>query len=152
MGRVLKADQLSVRPDRLGRRGQAEVERVLETRAQAAGLTSVARDRIVDLALALAGRIVGEAVAADPELLDRIYARTLAEIGELVPVTIRVHPDDRSASRIDEVASRQGVSVTDDPSVGRAGCRVEAAGVTIDATLEAALAALRAELTGTRRG
>lgn len=152
MGRVIKADRLAVKPDVLGREGQAAVERALEVRAEAEDLIREARDRIVDLALAVARRIVGESVTADPALLDRIYERALAEIGELVPVTIRVHPDDRAVSRIDELAATRGVEVVADEAVGRAGCRVEAAGVAIAATLEAALAALRAEMTGERRG
>jgi len=152
MGRVIKAHCLAARLDPLGRQGQGAIEHALETRARSAELTRAARERIIDLALTLAGRIVGEAVTVDPELLDRVYDRALAEIGELVPVTIRVHPGDRAASGIDEAASRQGISVTSDPAVGRAGCRVEAAGVTIDATIEAAREALRVAMTGRRRG
>ena len=152
MGRVIKADRLPVKPDVLGREGQAAIERVLQVRTATERLTTEARDRIVDLALTVARRIVGESVSVDPSLLGRIYERALAEIGELAEVTIRVHPDDRAASSIDELATTRGVALVEDETVGRAGCRVEAAGVVIDATVEAALTALRAEMTGERRG
>jgi len=152
MGRVVKADELRERPDPLGRAGQGAVERVLTAHAETAALTEAARERVVGLALAMTRRIVGDVVSVDPIALDRIYERSLSEVGELEPVAIRVHPDDRAASRIDELAGRRGVEVIDDPEVGRAGCRVEADGVVVDATLDAALAALRIELTGASRG
>jgi flagellar assembly protein FliH len=152
MGRVIRAAELSSKPEPLGQEGRTAVARTMAARDEAAELERVARDRIVELALAIAGRIVGESVAADPGLLDRIYERALARIGELAPVSIRVHPDDRTRSAIDTLAATRGVDVVDDPSVGRAGCRVEACGVEVDATLEAALAVLRDEMTGRARG
>jgi flagellar assembly protein FliH len=149
---VVKAAELSARPDALGREGQSAIERAFEVRAETEHLTVFARDRIIELAAAMARRIVGESVSTDPVLVDRVYEKALAEIGELVPVTIRVHPDDRAVSRVDELAAARGAEVVEDAAVGRAGCRVEAGGVVIDATVEAALAALRSEMTGTRRG
>jgi flagellar assembly protein FliH len=151
LGRVIKAGELTTGPEVLGRRGREEVARALEVRCEVEELARVARGRVVDLALSMARAIVGEAVALDPALLDRIYERSLAEIGELMPVLIRVHPDDRAASRIDDFARRRGVEVVDDPAVGRAGCRVEACGAAIDATVEAAVAALSRSLKGTSR-
>jgi flagellar assembly protein FliH len=145
---VIKAGELSAGPEVLGRRGREEVARSLAVRTEVDELARVARGRIADLALSIARGIVGEAVTLDPGLLDRIYERSLAEIGELMPVLIRVHPDDRAASRIDDLARRRGVEVVDDPAVGRAGCRVEAGGVSIDATVEAAIAALSRSLGG----
>lgn len=152
MGRVIKAADLTSSPDPLGRAGQGAVAQALAVRAEAADLTRVARERIVELAIAMARRIVGEVVSVDPGLLDRMYERSLAEVGELVPVSIRLHPDDRAVSQIDELARGLGIEVKDDPAIGRAGCRVVAAGVVVDATLDAALAALRAELKGASSG
>lgn len=152
MGRVIKADELSARPEVLGRRGRDEVALCLAVRSEVEELVRVARGRVVDLALAMARSIVGEAVSLDPALLDRIYERALAEIGELTPVLIRVHPDDRAASRIDELARRRGIEIVEDRAVGRAGCRVEACGVSIDATVEAAVDALARSLKGASRG
>jgi flagellar biosynthesis/type III secretory pathway protein FliH len=152
MGRVIKAGELRSRLDPVGRPGQRSIEALVAAHGEASELERVARERIVELAITMARRIVGEAVALDPALLDRLYERSLAEVGELAPVTIHVHPDDRAASKIDELARRRGVEVTDDPAVGRSGCRVEATGVVLDASLEAALGALRAELRGAIRG
>lgn len=152
MGRVIKAGELTTRPEVLGREGRDDVARVLDVRSEAEAIAGIARGRIVDLALSMARSIVGETVSLDSALLDRIYERSLDAIGELVPVQIHVHPDDRAASRIDDLARRRGVEVVDDLAVGRAGCRVEACGVSIHATVEAALAALERSLRGTSRG
>jgi flagellar biosynthesis/type III secretory pathway protein FliH len=151
LGKVIKAAALATRPEALGREGERAVARVLEARAAADEIAGSARQQVIDLALSMAGKIVGELVELDPRLLDRIYERSLREAGPLLPVAIRVHPDDRERTGIDRVAGEQGVEVVDDPAVGRGGCRLEAQGVTVDATVEAALGALRAAI-GEARG
>jgi flagellar biosynthesis/type III secretory pathway protein FliH len=152
VGRLIKAADLTVEPEVLGRRGERAVAVVLDARRQVEQVVVRGRRQVIDLALAIARRIVGEAVELDPELLDRIYRRALDEVGELGPVAIHVHPDDRSSSGIDELARGCGAVVRPDPTVGRAGCRVEADGVVVEATLEAALHALGTELAGSGHG
>jgi flagellar biosynthesis/type III secretory pathway protein FliH len=151
LGKVIKAAALATRPEALGREGERAVARVLQARAAAEEITNSARQSVIDLALSMAGKIVGEVVELDPTALDRIYERALREAGPLPPVALRVHPDDRERSGIDRIASEQGFEVVDDPAVGRGGCRLEAQGVTVDASLEAALGALRAAI-GDARG
>jgi flagellar biosynthesis/type III secretory pathway protein FliH len=150
LGKVIKAAAMATRPEVLGREGERAIAQVLGARAAADEITGRARQQVIDLALSMADKIVGEAVTLDPTLLDRIYERALREIGPLLPVAIRVHPDDRGGSAIDRLARDHGLEVVDDPAVGRGGCRLEAQGVTVDATLEAALFALRAATGGAR--
>jgi flagellar biosynthesis/type III secretory pathway protein FliH len=63
-------------------------------------------------------------------------------------VTLRVHPDDRERSDIDRIAGARGFDVVEDGGVGRGGCVLEAQGVTVDASIEALLHALRSAAGG----
>lgn len=143
MGKVIKAAAVTTRPEVLGRAGERDMARALASRAAADEIAGRGRQQVIDLALAMAGKIVGEAVELDPTALDRIYERALREAEPLPPLEIRVHPDDRERSSIDRLARARGLEVVDDPAVGRGGCRLEAQGVTVDGTVDAALRALR---------
>jgi flagellar biosynthesis/type III secretory pathway protein FliH len=110
------------------------------------------RERVIDLALACAERIVGRAVELDPTTLGAIYGQALDAAGDLGPTAIHVRPEERARSGIDALAARRGVRVVPDASVEMTGCRVVAGGVEVRASLEDALAALGAAMKGTGRG
>jgi flagellar biosynthesis/type III secretory pathway protein FliH len=143
MGRLIKARDVAVRPDPLGRRGRGRLTALLESRARACGLDPAERRRVLELAGRAAELLVGDAVERDGTLLAGIYERALASMGPVAPLSIRVHPDDRAASGIDGLASRRGFQVIDDAAVGRGGCVAIFEGAEVDAGLPALEAALR---------
>jgi flagellar assembly protein FliH len=118
-------------------------------RRDAAGLTTVA-EFAVDLALALAETIVGREIdaAIDPgrDALVRALAVAPAE-GNLVA---RLHPEDLAAlGGVDHLVDGRDLRLVADPTIGRGGCVLDAGPSHIDATIGAAIARVRAELTGT---
>ena len=151
MGTVIKRDALVAKPIRL----RADAARRAAQAVDDAGAGErLARDRkrIAELAAHMAERIVGDALTRRPELLDALYDRALAEVGEQRPGRIRVHPEDRQRTQIAARAAALGFEVVDDPSVGHGGCVVEAQGASSDHRLDAMLEALRAAVEGTSRG
>lgn len=109
-----------------------------------------AGDEVAALVVALARRIVGDALAMNPDALPGVVVGALARIPDEDEVWIRVHP-----SLVDQVRAivpeRHRSRVTADPAVAT-GCIVETKSAGIDATLEAAFdgveAATRAWLAG----
>jgi flagellar assembly protein FliH len=97
----------------------------------------------VELAEALAGvgmaaDLVGAARAA--------VGRTLAELPSTVPVTVRLHPADHAELIAADLAPGTDVTLVADPAVARGGAVAETDVTTVDATLAAAVARVRAEL------
>ena len=151
MGYVIRRDALAAKPVRL--RDEAARRAALAIDEAGAGeRLSGDKKRIADLASHMAERIVGEALARRPELLDALYDRALAEVGALRPGRIRVHPEDRRRSDVAARAAALGLEVADDESVGRGGCVVEAQGASSDHSLDSVLEALRAAVEGRSRG
>jgi flagellar biosynthesis/type III secretory pathway protein FliH len=112
-------------------------------------LSQLAKERVIALSLKMAERIVGEAVELSPELLSRIYARTLACVAVCEPEgALEVHPADRASSPVDELASRAGLAVDEETSVGRGGVRVRCGGAVVDAGLPSLLLRLEQALRG----
>ncbi|MFO8074286.1 MAG: FliH/SctL family protein [Polyangia bacterium] len=142
MGRVIKSSELARRPDPPGREGQRDAERILADRERLAALHERERERILELAGLLAEEMIGEAVEADPRRLERSYRRAVELLGDVPPLALRVNPLDRGAGGADRIAREAGCEVIEDEAVGRGGCRLEAEGASVDATLEALFGAL----------
>ena len=114
-----------------------------------------ARPLALTLAIKMAERIIGHAVAVAPELMADIVGEALAACRSRVgAVAVRVHPDDLPA-----VAARQGqlaarapgassIALVADDNVGRHGCVIETAHGRVDARLDSQLAALERALVG----
>jgi len=151
MGEVLRRERLARPPERLADRAIADAARSVAL-AGARRRLEDDRGRIAELALLMAERIVGESLARDPALLDRLFARALDEIGGLGPGRIRAHPEDVARTALAQAAAARGIAVVLDPAVGRFGCVVEAGGCAFDHRLDAVLGALRAALGGGDRG
>lgn len=143
MGRIIKAADLKVRPRRIGEEPNKEIEEILRDGPLAGEILSRSRRKVIDLAVAMATRIVAEKIATDPVVLNGIYERAMEQIGDLNPAVIRVHPEDRAVSRIDDLATARGFSVVEDQSVGSGGCVVEACGVTVDHRIDALLQTMK---------
>jgi flagellar assembly protein FliH len=100
--------------------------------------------RSVELAIALAGKVLGAAVAADPSLVCEVVAGALRRITDHDGIVIEVHPDDLEvvAAWIEAGKSpRVSIDVRAERRVGRGGCIVRTSEGEIDARLPEQLAA-----------
>lgn len=125
------------------RRSDAMLRRLGETLDALAtlrrSLLQQSERQVVQLALALAKRIVRREVATDEELTMALARVALDRLGETGPATIRLHPDDfaRAAARGADGWKAAHISVLADPSVSRGGCLVESPFGFVDAGIDA---------------
>jgi len=125
------------------RRGDAMLRRLGETLDELASLRETllrqSERQLVQLALALAKRIVRREIAADDELFTALTRVALDRLGDARQATIRLHPEDhaRLAGRGVEQWAAAHVSVVADPHVTRGGCLVESPFGFVDATIDA---------------
>jgi flagellar assembly protein FliH len=128
-----------------GQRGEAMLHRLTQTLGE---LTSVRAEMIhqterqmVQLALAIARRIVQREVSLDPDLLMAMARVALERLGETARVTVRLHPEDYAAAgaaRVSEMAS-SNVTIVADPRLSRGACRVESDMGLLDVGIDAQL-------------
>jgi flagellar assembly protein FliH len=130
------------------RRADAMLRRVAHTLDELTELRRVivasTEQQMVRLALAVARRIVGRELTQDPELVAAMAHVALQRLGEAVPATIKLNPEDYTvvvAQRATPWSSTQ-VRVVPDPAVVRGGCLVESEVGTVDASPDAQLAEL----------
>ena len=114
-----------------GQRGEAMLHRLTQTLDE---LTTVRADMIrqterqmVQLALAIARRIVQREVSLDPDLLLAMARVALERLGDSARVTVRLHPEDYAAANADRVVelTSSNVTIVQDARLSRGGCRVE---------------------------
>lgn len=126
--------------------GAARAEAMLGRLAQTIEeLADVRRDMIrqterqmVQLALAIAKRIVRREIALDRDLTQTMARLALERLGDSTTVTLRLHPDDFAAIGNDcDEWQRSHVSVVADRDVSRGGCLVESDFGFIDGSVEA---------------
>ena len=92
-----------------------------------------------ELAVRIAGSLVGRAYDADPVLLSELVGEALDAVGGTSrEAEVRLHPDDIHALA-PLLALVSGARLVPDPSLGRGDLRVHAESVRIDGTLEARL-------------
>ena len=152
MGRIVKAAERRLNAKKLSSAEEELLSEFVALRSEIARLKSAAKNEIIDLALAIARRIVPNAVEMDKAAIDRIYEQALAQAADLESVILYIHPEDRKNSKIDALAEARGFSIVEDGGVGRAGCRIRSPGVEIDATLDAILRALEQAMKGMDNG
>jgi flagellar assembly protein FliH len=126
-------------------RGEAMLHHLVRTIDE---LTTVRGDvlwqterQMVQLALAIARRVVHREVALDPDLLLDMARTAIDRLGGSGRVTIRLHPDDHaavSAARASELAGGS-IAITADARLSRGACHVESDIGLIDAGLDAQL-------------
>lgn len=124
------------------------VHELAKVRAERAMMMEQAESEALDLAFALARRIVGKSVELDPLLVRQIVGEVAQSARGRRSVVIRIHPDDRPL-----VESQKGVLVEtlegaavffdDDASLQRAECVIETEVGRIDGRLETQLSILR---------
>lgn len=95
--------------------------------------------QVVELALAIARRVLHREASIDPELAGALAHVALDRLGPASPATIRLHPDDYSTvgSHAAEGWNGRAVKVVPDPAVARGGCLVESDFGYIDASVDA---------------
>jgi flagellar assembly protein FliH len=137
-----------------GKRGEAMLRRLSETitelTALRASMIRQTETQIVELALAVARRIVLREVALDRNLLIAIVRVALDRLGESARVTVRLHPDEYEATGAARVAEFAGTDIAfvADARVGRGGCRVESDMGMLDAGVDAQIHEIARALLG----
>jgi flagellar assembly protein FliH len=94
---------------------------------------------MVQLALALARRVVVRELALDPSLVAAMAHVALDRLGESTPASIKLHPEDYAticAHRGDHWEGAQ-VTILPDPAVARGGCLVESDFGTVNGSVDA---------------
>jgi flagellar assembly protein FliH len=139
------------------KRADAMLRRLGDTIEELAGLRRAilqqSERQLVQLALALARRIVRREIASDDEFLGAMARVALDRLGETGPATIRLHPDDYARTvtgRSDQWAAAH-VTVVADPAISRGGCLVESPFGFVDASVDAQFQELTAALLDTDR-
>lgn len=122
------------------RRLTAQIEGILDNFSRPlARLEDEVTAALGELAVRIAGSLVGRAYDADPVLLSDLVAEALDAVGGASrEVEVRLHPDDIHALA-PLLALVSGARLVPDPSLGRGDLRVHAESVRIDGTLEARL-------------
>ena len=101
------------------------------------------RAAVIELAAAMAERIVHAEIERDPQLLNKMFASTLASAVGLEGATVTVHSEDRAVSEIDAAAQTLGFSVETDDTSARGSLRVCGAFGTVDATVSTLVNAMK---------
>jgi flagellar assembly protein FliH len=113
--------------------------------AERAGMADRVEEGAVELALELAGKVVGGAIEAQPERVLDVVRGALRCFMERERVHILVHPDDLGLVResMDAVAGELGgiehVEVQEERRIGRGGAIVRTATAQVDASLQTKL-------------
>jgi flagellar assembly protein FliH len=95
---------------------------------------------VVQLGLAVARKVVGEAIRLHPEFVRQSVEEALRHVAHIRgPVTLAVNPEDAAIVRAHMELSppNEGWSLREDPAIACGGCRVETPAGEADATLQA---------------
>ncbi len=133
------------------KRGDATLRRLAQTVEELAGLRTElihkTERQVVELALAIAGRVLRREVSIDRELLIAMARIALERLGENTSATIRLNPDDYAfIGAKTQVGDSSLVRVVADPLVNSGGCLVQSDFGLIDAGIDAQLGEMAAAL------
>jgi flagellar assembly protein FliH len=137
-----------------GTRGEAMLRRLAETLDELTMLRATmiqqTEAQMVELALAVARRVVHREIALDRSLLLAIARVALERLGESAQITVRLHPEEYEATAAARVAesSATGIVFVADARVGRGGCRVESEMGMVDAGVDAQIQEIARALLG----
>ena len=137
-----------------GQRGEAKLRRLTDTitelTALRASMIRQTETQIVELALAVARRVVHREVSLDRNLMIAIVRVALDRLGESARVTVRLHPEEFEATGAARLAEFTGTDITftADARVGRGGCRVESDMGMLDAGVDAQIQEIARALLG----
>lgn len=124
------------------RRLSAQIEGILDNFSRPlARLEDEVVQALGDLAVRIAGALVGRAYQADPALLAQLVEQAVASVAaHQRPLQVRLHPED-IASLTPLLSLPADCSLSPDPALGRGDLRVHAEAVRIDGSLGARLQA-----------
>jgi len=109
--------------------------------------------QVVQLALAMARRIMHREIALDKELLTAMARVALDRLGASASATIRLHPDDYAATSASQTAAAGGaIQVVPDPVVRRGGCLIQSDFGLIDVGVDSQIQELTTILFGRDEG
>ena len=133
-------------------RSEAVLQRLKQTvgelQALRAEMIHKTERQVVQLAIAMARRIVHREISLDPELLSAMARVALDRLGESATATIRLHPDDYAATAGSSHQADGVVRVVADPMVRRGGCMVQSEFGLIDVSADAQIQELATALLG----
>lgn len=124
------------------RRVVAQIEGILDSFTRPlARLDAEVGDALGDLAVRIAGALVGRAYAADPTLLADLVREALDTVGSgSREIELRLHPDDLGVL-MPHLAGLDGVRLTSESALARGELRLHSESVRIDGTLASRLQA-----------
>ncbi|HLH25586.1 MAG TPA: FliH/SctL family protein [Chloroflexota bacterium] len=113
--------------------------------------------QLVELALAVAAKVIAREVASDPTLVVGVVRDTLAELQDATVARLRVHPDDHAVvaphwERLRQQRGAEQGQLVADERVQRGGCVVETAVGRVDAQLDTRLAQVAETFAAVREG
>ncbi len=131
MGRVVKARDIHVRPGRAG--AGDPTGRVRDGLSSLAQMLESNERRVVDLAVAMAGKLVGDSVERDPARLGEMYLEAVEKVGGHGPgVILRINPQDAPLVPLTEIRASRNLEVIEDGKIMRFSCIVEAGGIRVE--------------------
>ena len=106
--------------------------------------------QMVQLALAVARRVVHREVSLDPQVLITMMRVALERVSDAARVTVRLNPVDHQSvtAALDGTATSDQVTLAADGRVPRAGCRVETEYGDVDAGVDAQIQEIARALLG----
>jgi flagellar assembly protein FliH len=140
------------------KRGDAMIRRLTQTLDEMTDLRArmirETEQQMVQLALAVARRVIHREVSLDRDLLVAIARVALDRLGESARVSVRLNPDDYAATAVARSSEWDGtqVSVVADARVPRGGCRIESDFGALDAGVDAQIQELAHALIGDSSG
>ena len=108
--------------------------------------------QIIDLALAVASKVLAREVEENPLIILPIVKEALEKVRDQAQLVIRINPVHYSLLLEAQndlqrmVGGQQAITILSDPSLGEADCLVETGNGTVDARLETQMTALRQRL------
>lgn len=140
------------------RRGLAELQRATaQADAQCAAIVSEVREAAVELAHAIASKLVFQQLAAGTFPTERLVAEVVGRLNTREPTTIRLHPDDLEVvQRADEALKALDpdghLRLIADPKLARGDCKAVAGEITVVYDLHRQIDEIRRELLSTVTG
>jgi flagellar assembly protein FliH len=137
-----------------GQRGEMMLHRLMQTLEELtqvrAQMIQQTERQMVQLALAVAKRVVHREVSIDSDLLIAMARVAMERLGETAQVKVRLHPDDYEAAGAARVAQLAGsnVMILADAHLSRGGCRIESDMGILDAGVDAQLQEIARALLG----
>ena len=137
-----------------GKRGEVMLRRLTETLDELTSLRAQmihqTEHQMVQLALAVARRVVHREISLDRDLLVAMARVAMDRLGESAQVTVRLSPEDFEATSAARAALWTGTNVTvvADSRVSRGGCRIESDLGVMDAGADAQIQEIARALLG----